>query len=158
MQPQPRTNGQPRNGQRLFEKVVLITGGDSGIGRATAVAAAREGARIAIVYLNEHEDAAETQRLVEELDRPCLAVAGDVGDEALCRRTVEQTLDEFGRLDVLVNNAGEQHPQEKIEDIAEDQIERTFRTNVFAQFFMVKAALPHMKSGSSIVNIASITA
>jgi len=159
MHPQPRTDRPDRHGaQKLQDRVVLITGGDSGIGRAVAVAAAKEGANIAFIYLNEHTDAQETRRLVDELERPCLSVAGDVGDESFCRSAVDQTVDRFGKIDVLINNAGEQHPQENPEDITSEQIERTFRTNIFAQFYMVKAALPHMKKGTSIVNIASITA
>ena len=159
MRPQPRTDRPERQGaHKLQDRVVLITGGDSGIGRAAAVAAAKEGADIAFVYLNEHADAQETRRLINELERQSFSVAGDVGDENFCRDAVEQTVQRFGKLDVLINNAGEQHPQENVEDITREQIERTFRTNIFAQFYMVKAALPHMKQGGSIVNIASVTA
>ena len=159
MRPQPRTDRPERQGaQKLQDRVVLITGGDSGIGRACAVAAAKEGANIAFVYLNEDADAQETCRLVDELERQSFSLAGDVGDETFCRDAVEQTVRRFGKLDVLINNAGEQHPQESVEDITREQIERTFRTNIFAQFYMVKAALPHMKKGGSIVNIASVTA
>ena len=159
MNPQPRSDRREHRGShKLDGRVVLITGGDSGIGRAMAVAAAKEGADVAIAYLNEDEDARETARLVEELDARCLTVRGDVGDEATCRRIVAQTIERFGRLDVLINDAGEQHPREAIEEISAEQLERTFRTNVFSQFFMTKAALGHMKSGASIVNVASITA
>ena len=136
----------------------IITGGDSGIGRAVAIAFAREGADVAIVYLNEHEDAKETKRLVEQEGRKCLTLAGDVGDEKFCKKAIDQAVKEFGRLNVLVNNASEQHPQESIEKITSEQLERTFRTNVFSYFYMAKAALPHLKEGSAIVNTASVTA
>lgn len=136
----------------------IITGGDSGIGRAVAIAFAREGADVAIIYLNEHDDAKETKRLVEEEGRTCLTIAGDVGDEGVCKKAIDKAVKEFGRLDVLVNNASEQHPQESIEKITSKQLERTFRTNVFSYFYMTKAALPHLKKGSSIVNTASVTA
>jgi len=136
----------------------LITGGDSGIGRAVAVAYAREGADVAVVYLNEHSDATETQRLVQAEGRRCLTLPGDVGQEAFCRQAVQQTVSELGKLDILVNNAAEQHPQDSITEITEEQLERTFRTNIFGQFFMVKAVLPHFKAGSAIINTTSITA
>jgi len=159
MRPQPRSDRPERHGaQKLQDRVILITGGDSGIGRAVAVAAAKEGATVAFIYLNEHADAQETRRSIDELERPSFSLAGDVGDEAFCRSAVEGTVQRFGRLDVLVNNAAEQHPQENVEAITREQIERTFRTNIFAQFYMVKAALPHFRNGASIVNIASVTA
>src|SRR5579885_1690688 len=143
---------------RLEGKSALITGGDSGIGRAVAIAFAREGADVAIAYLNEHEDAAETRKRVEGEGRRCATIAGDVGDESFCRDAVRRTIEEFGRLDVLVNNAAEQHPQDSIERISAEQLERTFRTNIFAQFFMTKAALPHLKEGAAIINTTSVTA
>jgi NAD(P)-dependent dehydrogenase (short-subunit alcohol dehydrogenase family) len=159
MRPQPNSiPPEYRASGKLLDRVALITGGDSGIGRAVAVAYAKEGADIAVLYLNEHEDAAETRRLVEEAGRKCVLVAGDVGDESFCRNAVRQTLAEFGRLDVLVNNAAEQHPQKSILDISTEQLERTFRTNIFAMFYMVKAALPHMKEGARIINTTSVTA
>ncbi len=156
----PRPDYEPRfpGSGRLEGKVALITGGDSGIGRATAVLFAREGANVAIVYLNEGEDARETVRLVEREKAQCLAIAGDVGDAAFCRRAVEKTIEAFGRLDVLVNNAAEQHPQKEPTDITPEQLERTFRTNIFGYFFMTQAALPHLKAGASIVNVSSVTA
>lgn len=159
MQPQPRSDrAEHRGSDKLKNRAVLITGGDSGIGRAVAIGAAKEGARVAIVYLEEDNDARETKRLVEDVGGELVAFRADVGDENECRRVVDDTVRAFGRLDVLVNDAGEQHPQERPEDITAAQIEKTFRTNVFSQFFMTIAALPHMKSGASIVNIASITA
>jgi NAD(P)-dependent dehydrogenase (short-subunit alcohol dehydrogenase family) len=156
----PRPDYMPRypSSGRLKGKVALITGGDSGIGRAVAVLFAREGADIAIVYLEENEDARETAGAVETEGRRCIALAGDIGEEAFCRRAVERTVKELGRLDILVNNAAEQHPQESITDITEEQLTRTFRTNVFGYFFMTKAALPHLKEGSAIVNTTSVTA
>jgi NAD(P)-dependent dehydrogenase (short-subunit alcohol dehydrogenase family) len=159
MKPRPQSEDSGyKAGGKLKGEAALITGGDSGIGRAVAIAFAREGADVSIVYLNEEEDAKETQRQVESEGRKCLTISGDIGDEGFCREAVQRTIAEFGRLDILVNNAGEQHPQESIEKISAEQLERTFRTNIFAQFFMVKAALPHLKEGSAIVNTASVTA
>ncbi|UBV44411.1 SDR family oxidoreductase (plasmid) [Deinococcus taeanensis] len=146
-----------RAANKLQGKAALVTGGDSGIGRAVAVHYAREGADVAIVYLNEHEDAKITQGLVEEAGRRCVLVAGDVGDEAFCQQAVEQTVRAFGRLDILVNNAAEQHPQEDLTDISAEQLERTFRTNIFGYFHMAKAALPHLGDGSTIINTTSVT-
>lgn len=159
MQPEPQTIHETWKPSGLLDgKAVIVTGGDSGIGRAVAVACAREGADVAIVYLEEHEDARETQRLIEAEGRDFVAIAGDAGDEAFCRKAVETAVARFGRLDVLVNASGEQHRQAKIEDITAEQLERTFRTNIFSFFFMTKAALPHMKEGSAIVNTTSVTA
>jgi NAD(P)-dependent dehydrogenase (short-subunit alcohol dehydrogenase family) len=159
MQPRPRAqNGRRQGSGKLDSKVALITGGDSGIGRAIAVAFAQEGADVAIVYLDEHADAEETKRLVASEHQCCLTIAGDVGDEQFCRSAIEKTIREFGRLDILINNAAEQHPQKKIEDISAAQLERTFRTNIFSFFYMTKAALEHLPEGSSIINTASVTA
>ena len=161
MAPQPVSilPGVPGAG-RLAGKAALITGGDSGIGRAVALHFAREGANVAIIYLNEQADAEETQRGVEEHGAKCLLLRGDIGREAFCRRAVAQTVAAFGRLDVLVNNAGEQHPQERVEDIDEKQLTATFRTNIFSMFYLTKAALPHLRSsaGASIINSTSVTA
>lgn len=143
---------------KLSGKVALITGGDSGIGRAVAVAFAKEGADIAIVYLNEHRDAKETRSLVEKYGKSCLLISGDIGDEAFCRRAISQTVREWKRLDILVNNAAIQFPQKSIEAISSKQLEQTFRTNIFSFFYMVKAALKHLKSGATIINTSSVTA
>ncbi len=156
----PRPDYEPRypGSNRLQGKVALITGGDSGIGRATAVLFAREGADLAIMYLNENEDAQETKRLVEREGRSCLTIAGDVGDPGFCRSAVDQVIQRYGKLDVLVNNAAEQHPKKEIEEITPDQIDRTFRTNIFGYFYMVQAAMPHLKKGAAIINTTSVTA
>ncbi|WP_424952862.1 SDR family oxidoreductase [Deinococcus sp.] len=142
---------------KLEGKVALVTGGDSGIGRAVAVHFAHEGADVAIVYLSEHQDAAETARLVEAAGRRALKIAGDVGQEAFCQGAVSQVIAALGRLDVLVNNAAEQHPQEDVTNISDEQLEHTFRTNIFGYFHMVKAALPHLKAGSTVINTTSVT-
>jgi NAD(P)-dependent dehydrogenase (short-subunit alcohol dehydrogenase family) len=143
---------------KLKDKVTLITGGDSGIGRAIAVTFAKEGADVVIVYLSEHADAEETKRQIEEEGRNCLPIAGDIADESFCKQVVEQSIQQFGRLDIVVNNAAEQHPQPSLLDISSEQLERTFRTNIFAYFYITKAALPYLKPGSTIINTASITA
>ena len=159
MTPRPVAEDRSYQGShKLQDKVALITGGDSGIGRAVAIAFAKEGADVAVVYLNEHRDAQETRRQVAQEGRRCLLIAGDVGDEAFCRQAVQRAVDELGRLDILVNNAAEQHPQERIEDITAEQLERTFRTNIFAMFYLTKAALEHLHEGSTIINTTSITA
>lgn len=143
---------------KLAGKTALITGGDSGIGRAVAIAFAKEGADVSIVYLNEDGDAELTKQAVEAQGRTCLLIRGDVGDEKFASSAVQQTVDALGGLDVLINNAAEQHPQQKFEDITAQQLEQTFRTNIFSMFHFTKAALPYLKSGSSIVNTASVTA
>ncbi|NLX06867.1 MAG: glucose 1-dehydrogenase [Phycisphaerae bacterium] len=159
MEPKPKTARPSYKGSdKLRDKVALITGGDSGIGRATAILFAREGADVAIVYLEEDDDARDTQQHVEAEGRRCLTIRGDVGKEAFCRQAVRKTIDEFGKLDVLVNNAAVQFPQKKFTDIGADQLEKTFRTNIFAMFHMTKAALEHLKKGSTIVNTTSVTA
>lgn len=157
----PRPDSEPpvsKGAGKLEGKVALISGGDSGIGRAVAIAFAREGADVAILYLNEHKDAKETVRLVEKEQRRCFALAGDIGKEKFCKDAVARTIKEFRRLDILVNNAAEQHPQEGLENISEKQLERTFRTNIFGQFFLTKAALRYLKEGSAIINTTSVTA
>src|SRR3954447_8768375 len=159
MNPQPKIARRDYKGSdKLLDKVALITGGDSGIGQSTALLFAREGADVAIVYLAEDEDAEKTKQLVEGEGRRCLTIRGDVGDESFCRQAVDQTVKEFGKLEILVNNAAEQHPKASLEEITAEQLEKTFRTNIFAYFFMAKAALPHLKPGSSIINTTSVTA
>ena len=159
MKPRPVADDpRYRASGKLLDRVALITGGDSGIGRAVAIAFAKEGADSVIVYLNEHSDAEETKQLIEAEGRRALLLPGDIGDEAFCQQAVEQTVREFGKLDILINNAAEQHPQESIEKITAQQLERTFRTNIFAMFYLVKAAMPHLKEGSTIINTTSVTA
>ncbi|QKS72650.1 SDR family oxidoreductase [Paenalkalicoccus suaedae] len=159
MDPQPIYDDPDYKGSgKLQDKVALITGGDSGIGRAAAIAFAKEGAKLSIVYLEEHEDAQETKKAVEQYGSRCLLIAGDIGDESFCQDAVRQTVDELGGLDCLVNNAAEQHYQEKIEDISKEQMERTFQTNVFSFFHLTKAAMPHFGEGSTVINTASVTA
>jgi NAD(P)-dependent dehydrogenase (short-subunit alcohol dehydrogenase family) len=159
MEPRPQSEGSyyiPAG--KLDELVALITGGDSGIGRAVAIAFAKEGADIAIVYLNEHDDARDTKELIEHIGRRCIIIAGDVGDPGFCADAVSLTVEEFGKLDILVNNAAEQHPQESLFDITPEQLERTFRTNIFAYFYMAREALQFMQPGSTIINTSSVTA
>lgn len=158
MRPQPDYEPRFPGANKLKDKVAIITGGDSGIGRATAVAMAREGADIAIVYLEEHKDAEATVNLVEREGRKAIMIAGDVGKEEFCRTAVDETLKAFGRLDILVNNAAEQHENEDPAELPEAQLEKTFRTNIFGYFHMTKAALPHLKKGAAIVNTTSVTA
>ena len=158
MQPPPDYAPRFVGADRLAGRVALITGGDSGIGRACAVAMAREGADIAFVYLEEDTDARKTVELIEREGRHALSIKGDIGDEKFCRRAVEKAVGEFGRLDILVNNAAEQHEVEDLTELTAQQLERTFRTNVFGYFFMTKAALPHMADGAAIINTTSITA
>lgn len=157
--PEDHMRGYEGSG-KLAGKAALITGGDSGIGRAAAIAFAKEGANLAIVYLEEDEDAAETARLIEEAggETQVILLRADIGKPAAARRVVEQAVKRLGRIDVLVNNAAEQHPQDRLEDIPQAQLEKTFRTNVFGMFYVTQAALPHMKKGSAVVNTASITA
>jgi NAD(P)-dependent dehydrogenase (short-subunit alcohol dehydrogenase family) len=159
MHPRPEFKGRTRKGcDRLTGKAALITGGDSGIGRAVAVHFAREGADVAIVYLDEHGDAAETSDAVEAEGGRCLLVAGDVADPAFCTDAVEQVVEEFGRLDVLVNNAAVQYVRPSLADISDEQLEKTFRTNIFSMFYLSRAALEHMGRGASIINSTSVTA
>lgn len=159
MQPKPEfVSADYRPAAKLEGKVALVTGGDSGIGRAVAVAFAREKADVVLVYLDENEDAAKTREIIESLGRQCLAFAGDVADAGFCRQVVDTLRQKWGRLDVLVNNAGEQHPQARLEDISEEQWEKTFRTNIFGMFQLTKAALPLMGKGGAIINTTSITA
>ena len=147
-----------REEKKLYGKVAVVSGGDSGIGRAVAVHLAREGADVAIIYHKEEEDALVTQQLVEEKGKKAVIIAADVSSESDCIFAIQMIMEEFDRLDILVNNAGIQHPQISIENISEEQLEDTFRTNIFSQFFLVKAALPYMRRGGAIINTASVTA
>lgn len=159
MKPRPISEDPQSQGSgRLKGKIALITGGDSGIGRAVAIAYAKEGADVAIVYLNEHADAQETSSRIEALGRRCLSLAGDVGEESFCQKVMDETLKAFGRVDILVNNAGEQHVQNSLLDISAAQLERTFKTNIFAYFYLTRSALPHLQAGACIINTTSITA
>lgn len=158
MDPKPLAEPLGRPGQRLVGKVVLISGGDSGIGRAVALAFAREGAKLALIYLDEHEDAGRTRDEVQALGSPCLLLPGDLTSPEFCRQAVQSTTEAYGRLDVLINNAAQQYPAASIEDISADQLDHTFRTNVFSMFYMVKEALPYLTRGARIINTASVTA
>ena len=156
---QPKPDWEPRypGSGRLEGKVALITGADSGIGRAVAALFAREGADIGISYLCEHDDAQKTREIVEKEGRRALLLPGDLGEKETCQKIVAETVEKLGRLDILVNNAGEQHWDKEITDISEEQLKRTFQTNIFSMFFMVQAALPHLEEGSAIVNCTSVT-
>jgi NAD(P)-dependent dehydrogenase (short-subunit alcohol dehydrogenase family) len=159
MRPQPDYGVDSYTGTgRLKDKKVLLTGGDSGIGRAVALAYAREGADLVVSYLNEHEDAAETKRLVEEAGRQCLLVAGDISKAEHCRSLVQKTVEAFGRIDVVVNNAAHQMSFNAIEEISDEEWDLTLATNISAMFYITKAAVPHMKPGTSIINTASVNA
>lgn len=157
LEPKPRWQPRFRGSGRLEGKVAIVTGGDSGIGRATAALFAREGADVAIVYFDEHEDARATCEACQKEGRRALTLAGDVGDAAFCREVVERVVAEFGRLDILVNNAGEQHPARELGGVSEEQLRRTFQTNVYGMFFLTQAALPHLEDGAAIVNCTSVT-
>ena len=158
LDPRPRYLAPEYRGSGKLEgKAAIITGGDSGIGRAVAVLFAREGADVAIVYLSEEEDAEETRRAIEEEGRRALLIPGDVTDSSFCRRAVEAAVREFGRLDILVNNAAYQQHLPSLEDITDEQLDRTFRTNIYGYFYMARAALPHLKRGAAIINSGSVT-
>ena len=157
LEPKPDWEPHFKGSGRLTGKVALITGADSGIGRAVAALFAREGADVAVSYLCEHDDAAKTKAIVEAEGRRAITIPGDLGNSGKCREAVERTVRELGRLDVLVNNAGEQHPDEDLRDIDENQLRRTFQTNVFAMFFLTQSALDHLGPGSAIINCTSET-
>lgn len=158
MTPQPDYRPRYTGSDRLKGKVALISGGDSGIGRAVSVAFAREGAKVMILYFDENEDALKTKALVEAEGSAAELFAGDIGSEAFCKNAVARAVECFGQLDVVVNNAAEQHTVESLEDLTEEQLTRTFRTNIFSQYFLTKAALPHLQSGAAIINTTSVTA
>lgn len=157
LEPKPEWEPRAPGSGRLAGKVAIVTGADSGIGRAVAALFAREGADVAISYLCEHEDAEETARFVRAEGRQAITIAGDLGEKAACDDLVNAVIDTFGRVDILINNAGEQHPDEKIEDITEQQLKRTFQTNIYSMFFLTQAAMPHLRSGAAIVNCTSVT-
>ena len=158
MSPEPIVIRENYKGSSKLEgKVALITGGDSGIGRSVAVHFAREGADVAIVYLSEDEDAKKTQEMVEAEGKKCLLIPGDVREEAFCKGAVDKTIAHFGQLNILVNNAAEQHPKEDIREISSQQLTDTFATNIFAFFYFTQAALPHLKEGDTIINTTSVT-
>lgn len=159
MEPQPLIDDSDyKAAGKLIGKVALITGGDSGIGSAVAVIFAKEGADVAIVYLNEHEDAAQTRRLVEKYGRKCLLIPGDLSEQAFCREAVERVIQEYGKLDILVNNAGEHWAAPSIETLDMAKMEKTFRINVFALFYLTQAAVPFLPEGGAVINTASVTA
>lgn len=159
MKPLPEVDNPKYKGSgKLKDKVAIITGGDSGIGAASAIILAKEGANIVIAYLNEHKDAKLTQETIESYGQKCLLISGDIGDDKFCKKVVHETIKAFGRLDVLVNNAAEQHPKESITQISNKQLEKTFYTNFFGYFYMVREAVKYLKESSSIINIASVTA
>lgn len=159
MVPSPESEDPSYKGSgKLQEKVAIITGADSGIGRAVAIFFAKEGVDIVSVYLNEHSDAENTKKEVEEEGKQCINIASDVGDEDFCREVIEQTITTFGHINIVVNNAAEQHPQDSLEKITKEQLEKTFRTNIFSFFYLTKAAVPHLKTGDCIINSTSVTA
>jgi NAD(P)-dependent dehydrogenase (short-subunit alcohol dehydrogenase family) len=158
MLPPPQFMPKFKGSGRLKDKVAIISGGDSGIGRACAVLFAREGAKIAIIYLEEDNDAEETAEIVEAEGSEAILLRGDIGEKAFCEEAVTETLARFGHIDIVINNAAEQHPQEELTEITEDQLDRTFRTNVYGYFFLTQAALPHLEAGATIVNTTSVTA
>lgn len=159
MTPEPEYIDRDYQGSdKLKGKVAIVTGGDSGIGRAVSLYFAKEGADVAIIYLDEHEDANDTKHLVEQAGGKCLLISGDVGSQTFCESAVTQVLKEFGKIDILVNNAAEQHVQHNFMDITSEQLEKTFRTNIFSMFYLTKAVLPNLKEGNTIINTTSITA
>lgn len=159
MRPPPESGAHAyRASGKLEGKVAIVTGGDSGIGRAVAIAFAKEGADIVIIYLEEHDDAKDTQKRIEAAGAQCLRIPGDVGEEAFCRKTIDEILRVYGHIDIVVNNAAEQHPQQRIEDISRAQLLRTFETNLFSMFYLMKAVSPHLKAGARVINTSSVTA
>lgn len=159
MDPEPIYDNKTNKGyNRLKDKVAIVTGGDSGIGRAVAVAYAKEGASVVVVYNISDKDAEDTKKDINHYHEEVLLLKGDIGDSSFAKEVVEKTIERFDKLHILVNNAGEQHPQDSLEDITDEQLEKTFRTNIFSMFYITRAALPHLKEGSSIINTSSVTA
>lgn len=158
MDPEPIYDNPTHKGYgRLKDKVAIITGGDSGIGRAISVAFAKEGSHVVIIYYDSNEDAEKTKKIIEDYGSRCLLMKGDLGKSDFSRKIIERTLEEFKRIDIIVNNAAEQHPKNSLEEISDEQLERTFRTNIFAMFYLIREALPHLKEGASIINTNSNT-
>ena len=155
----PKPDWEPRypGSGRLKDKVAIVTGADSGIGRAVAALYAREGADIAIFYLCEHDDAEKTKAIVEAEGQRAILVPGDLGDPEFCETAIQKVIDTFGRLDILVNNAGEQHPDKDIRDITDEQLKRTFQTNIYSMFYLTQSARPHLRQGAAIINCTSVT-
>ncbi len=159
MDPEPiYDNPDYKGSSRLMGKTAIITGGDSGIGRAIAVAYAKEGCKVVIVYNTADDDANMTKQAVESYQGKALLIKGDIGDSNFCNQVVKMTVQEFSTLDILVNNAAEQHPQKRLEDISDEQLQRTFQTNIFGMFYLTRAALPHLKENCAIINTSSVTA
>lgn len=159
MTPKPESKARHyKPADKLKDKIAVITGGDSGIGSAAAIAFSKEGADCAVIYLNEHQDARETKKFIEETGRKAITIAGDVGDSSFCKQAIKQIIDQFGRIDILVNNAAEQHIREKFSDITDDSLLRVFKTNIFSHFYMIREAIDYMQPGSVIINTTSITA
>lgn len=159
MNPRPIfDNPDYKGSNKLKDKVAIITGGDSGLGRAAAVAFVKEGAKVVLPYLNEHEDAIETEKYLKNLGGECLILAGDITNCEFCKKIVNETIKKFGKIDILVNNAGVQYQQDKLEDISIEQFDKTMKVNVYGMFYLTKLVLPYLKSGSSIINLSSVTA
>lgn len=158
MKPKPKADDfNYRGSNKLKNKVAIITGGDSGIGHAVALFFAKEGADIVIAYLNEHKDAKKVKEQVEKIGQKCLLISGDLGNEKFCQKVIKDTINKFGKLNILVNNVGEQHPQDAIDKVTKKQLLETFNTNIFSYFYMIKYAVPHLKKGSAIINTSSVT-
>ena len=158
MKPRPIFDNPTYKGSnKLKDKVAIITGGDSGLGRACAIAFVKEGAKVVIPYYNEHIDAQETKKYIENLGGKCLLLAGDITDKNFCQKIVKTTLKEFGKIDILVNNAGVQYQKDSLEDISDEQFDRTMKVNIYGMFYLTKEVLPHLNSGDSIINLTSVT-
>ena len=150
-------NPEYKGSNKLKDKVAIITGGDSGLGRACSIAYVKEGAKIVIVYLNEDKDANDTKNYIDTMNGECILIRGDITNHNFCKDVVRKTLDRFGKIDILINNAGVQYQQDKLENISDEQFDWTMKVNIYGMFYLTKEALPHMKSGSSIINLSSVT-